>query len=385
MIDAPEKDPSRVHFRFADLPRVAQDAQRHGLDELVPWGWCHYFVLPVPVREELGTAHDLISGIRQARELGVNVAPFFSVHIILNKDVTRYGVKPGRHDNYTYHPELIPQFGPYYAHELGGTFVDDDNAEWQKDVLQALSEWINRGLTSPSWDQFEYKESQKPDLIALFEKVRRLARSKDPQSTLGAESITNLELDSAILDYTWNWVNYVDAGPVLNVLRSPRLNCNIDDSPLSVKKCFAEGLYLNVMPGKPDQPNSIALVSEKPRLSSALDEVAKLHKQFLPFFVEGIPLGDAVLSKSSTGFVRGYQLGQKLMIIVLNDQPQPQSIVVQSDLDLWLPLPAQYDVKYYDSDGKVVGTREGQSRRWFGITRPLEPLGLAVFEIEIHR
>ena len=94
-----------------------------------------------------------------------------------------------------------------------------------------------------------------------------MARSKDPQSTFASESITDLELDSSILDYTWNWLDYVDAGPIVSVLHAPRLNCNIEDSPLAVKRCFAEGLFLNVMPSKPDEPNGTALISEKPALA----------------------------------------------------------------------------------------------------------------------
>ena len=379
MMQAPEKDPNHVHFRFADLPRVSEDARRYGLDEIVPWGWCHYFVLPVPVREELGTAQDLLNGIRQARQEGVNIAPFFSVHIILNRYLQRYGVQPG-HDDWTYHPELIPRFRPYYTHELEGTLVGDDNPVWQQDVLAGLEEWINRGMTSLSWDQFIYKPAEKPALIRLTERLRALARSKDPESTFGAESM-NLELDSPVLDYTWNWVDYVEAGPILNVLRSPRLNCNIDDSPLAAKKAFVEGLYLNVMPSRPDQPNSIALVSEKPALASALKQVSSLRKQFLPFFVEGTALGDSILSQPVSAFVRAYQMERKLLVFVLNDRPQAQTVVVQSDLDLWLPSTARYEVKYYDSDGKLLNTRQGHGSRWFGATRPLAPLDFAEFEI----
>jgi len=65
-----------------------------------------------------------------------------------------------------------------------------------------------------------------------------------------------------VLDYTWNWTNYTDAGPILSVLNAPRLNCNVEDSPLVVKQAFAEGLFLNVMPRKADQPNGTALISE---------------------------------------------------------------------------------------------------------------------------
>ena len=60
---------------------------------------------------------------------------------------------------------------------------------------------------------FRYKtvDGQKPALIGLIEKVRDLARARGPKSTLGSESVDDLELDSSILDFTWNWVDYVDS------------------------------------------------------------------------------------------------------------------------------------------------------------------------------
>ena len=383
MTQAPERDPAKAYFRFEDLPRVAEDARVHGLEELVPWFWCSYFRVPIPLRLDLGTQEEFLGGVRKAKELGVNVAPFVSVHIILNREVQRYGVQPG-YDDWTYHPELIPQFRPYYTHEMEGTLIEDDNPLWRKDVQAALSEWINRGVPSLTFDQFIFKEGngRKPGLVQLIEQVRALARSKDSQSTFGSESVTDLEVESRVLDYTWNWLDYVDAGPILNVLRSPRLNCNVDDSALVVKKGFADGLYLNVMPSKPDLPNGTALISARPALSTALKEVASLRRQFLPFFVRGTFLGDSVLSRPSSAFIRAYQLGAKLLIIVLNDQMRTQSVAFTSDLGLWLPASGSYQVQSFDSAGKLLETESAGGSRWLGVTPPLQPEALAFFTIE---
>jgi hypothetical protein len=54
-------------------------------------------------------------------------------------------------------------------------------------------------------------DGQKPALIGLIEKVRDLVRARGRESTLGSESVDDLELDSSILDFTWNWVDYVDS------------------------------------------------------------------------------------------------------------------------------------------------------------------------------
>ena len=227
-------------------------------------------------------------------------------------------------------------------------------------------------------------KSGKPDLVTLVEQLRLEARAKDPQSTFSGESIRsgNLEHESPVLDYTWNWLDYNDAAPILNVLRSPRLNCNVESSARVVKKAFIDGLYINAQPRKPDQPNGTALIGDKPEMSAALKQCAKLRKQFLGYFVDGTFIGDSVLSEPSGGFVKGYQLGNRLLVIALNDADEQQQMVVKSDLALWLPPATGYEIKRYDSTGKLVDSVKSSGSDWVETTRPLQPLELALFEIE---
>ena len=92
-----------------------------------------------------------------------------------------------------------------------------------------------------------------------------------------------------MLDYTWNWISdqfkegplttptyveYIEAAPILNVLRSPRVNYNIESSPLAVKKGFADGAYLNFLLRKPDGENGSAILGEKPALSPVVKQMA---------------------------------------------------------------------------------------------------------------
>jgi len=149
-----------------------------------------------------------------------------------------------------------------------------------------------------------------------------------------------------------------------------------------VKKGFADGLYLNVMPRKVDGPNGSALISERPALAAALKEAASLRKQFLPFFVDGVFIGDAVLSQPGSAFVRGYVLGDKLLVIALNDQAQAQGITFQADLGLWLPASESYRVQSYDSSGKLRTTTSVQGARWLGVTSVLHASELALFVVE---
>ena len=307
LIQATEHEVSQAAFRYQDIPRVAADAHKHGLDELVLWNWSNVNDVPVLERPELGTEQDFLNSVREANNLGEDVSAWVSIHIILNPHVARYGAKPGT-DNWTYHRDLLPQFRPYYTHSVQGVYIGDDNSLWQRDVYDTLKQWIDRGVTSWSWDQFGYTfvPGQKPPLVDLIGRVRALARAKNPESTFGSESITGLEWDSPVLDYTWNWLDYEDAAPITSVLRSPRLNCNIEDSPLVVKKGFADDLFLNVWPSKPDEPNGTAVISDRPALSAALQQAAKLRKQFLPYFVDGTFIGDSVLIQPTKAFVRGY-------------------------------------------------------------------------------
>lgn len=384
MAQPDDTDPARAFFRFSDLPRLAREARKYGLTQLVPWFWCDYFTLPIPLRTELGSLHDFITGIDEARHLGVNISPFVSIHHIKASECSRYGVKPSASagNNWTYHTDLIPQFRPYYIKfpDAYGALIDTGNTRWQQDVLSALTKWIDRGLDSFSFDEFDTKNGESSSLINLIKEVRARARAKDPNSTFGAEAF-DLEHDGAVLDYTWNWVDYTNAGPILNVLHAPRLNCNIDNSPLEVKKCFAEDLYLNVMPSKPDEPNGTAWISEKPALAAALKEVSELRRQFLPYFVNGTFIGNSILSAPSPAFVRGYQLAKSLLVIVLNTSSKPRHIVLQTEPDLWLPVARSFKIKTFDPAGGLVGIKQ-KSGRWLTISsRLLQPSELAVFEI----
>lgn len=385
LLQALERDPARAAFRFSDLPRIARDAWEHGITELVPWGWCTYFTLPVEVRHELGSEAEFAEAIRQARAAGVNVAPFTSVQTLVNRQLARYGGKEGT-SNWTYDPALIPNFNPIYVTAFQGGWIDSGNRLWQQEVRKELRRWIGLGLYSFSWDQFSNRtnDHRKAGFLELVQEIRTAARAKDPESTFSAESIRPMgfEEEGAVLDYTWNWVDYVDAGPMLNVLEAPRLNCNVEDSPLVVKKAFCDGLYLNVMPKRPDQPNGTALIRERPELAAALKTVAALRQQFLPFFLDGFLLGDSFLSQAPPLFVRAWQEDRKLLVLVLNDAAKPTSVTLRSQLAWWLPAAASYSVRRYDGAGRPGSLHQTKGPDWSVETGMLEPLDLAVFEIE---
>jgi len=156
----------------------------------------------------------------------------------------------------------------------------------------------------------------------------------------------------------------------------------VNDTTMVIKKGFSDSLYLNVKPSKPDLTNGTAMISDRPALSRTLKEEASLRRQFLPIFMRGTFLGDSVLSRPSSAFIRAYQLGAKLLIIVLNDQMRTQSVAFTSDLGLWLPASGSYQVQSFDSAGKLLETESAGGSRWLGVTPPLQPEALAFFTIE---
>jgi hypothetical protein len=388
MIQAPEHDPAYAAFKFKDIPRIAADAKGYGLNELNMWGWCEYFTLPFRVRTELGTAEDLLAAVKEAKAIGVNVSPFVSCWLQQNVNAKRYGGNPGS-PAWAYHPDMVPMMDPYY---LGAGYpiqfwsvfsIDPRNKTYQDDVLAAFKEWADRGVVSWSWDQVFGDAPGSGGLTDLLLKVHAMLRAKDPEAVFSGEQVAalGLEVDAGLLDYTWNWLDYVDAAPTTNLMRTPRINCNIEDSPRIVKAGFADNLYLNVFPRKPDQPNGTATISEKPALSAALKQVAGLRKQFLPYFVEGTLIGDSVLAEACPAFVRGYQKDDKLLVIVLNNQPQPMSFSITAALDLWLPGAVRYTVRQYDGAGKLVSTGEHDRAVWKVQTPQLPLLEFAFYEI----
>jgi hypothetical protein len=378
-------DPAHTFFHFQDLPGIAEEDRAYGLSEVVPWFWTDYFTIPMMARKEMGTNKDFLSEIQKARQSGNNIAPFISIHMIVNPLLPKYSVTQGT-ESWTYDPSFVPRFNPWYVSRFTGKVVDPGNAVWQHDVEGELHRWIDGGMYSMCWDVFSNrtKEGKDAGLIRLIENLRQLARTRDPESTFSGEIVDKmgLEEDGKVLDYTWNWIEGIDIDPVQSVLKVPRINWNIQDSPLMVKEAFSDGRFINAMPQKADLPNGTAHISESPAFAAALKEAANLHVRFLPFFTQGNLLGDSFLSQTPGAFVRGWQLGDKLLVLVVNDKGQQYTAFLKSSLSLWLPGASAYSITQYDGEGQLVSHDTVDGTQWIGATRPLKPSQMALFEIQ---
>lgn len=351
MIEHHETQPEKAYFTYKDFPEIAREAKEYGIPEIVVWGWYNKgFTLPFETNPLLGAEEEFISGIKDARRMGVNIVPFVSCQIIHRDDMARYGKTEVQPDSeYTYHHELIPPFNPAYAKEFAfsGAGIEPDNEQWQADVADSFEYWFEKGVASFSWDVFGFWQTEyKKPLMDLARRLRTAARRVDPAATFSAETVApaGLEWDGQVLDYTWNWtcnmqgdyVAYIDAGPILNILKGIRLNCLVEDSPLTAMQAFADGLILTVIPRRPGQTNGSALLSSQPELAETVRSLSKRRMDFIDYFEKGIFIGDGILSQKSWAFVRAHLLDRKLLMIVLNTGRDPLRETVTLCPELWL-------------------------------------------------
>jgi hypothetical protein len=360
MMEHLETDPSRAYFRFADIGRLAEEAKRHGLNEVVIWGWTDgFFKLPFRSDPNLGTEEEFISGIKRAKAIGVNVAPFVSCQLIHRDYLARYGKTRVTRSQYTYHGDLVPTLNPTYAQPFacGGAVIEPANEQWRKDVEDSFRYWLDRGVASFCWDVFGgHDVTDRTAMLDLASKLRGMARSIDPQSSFSAETVsrTGFEWDGQLVDYTWNWVTaYADCGPILSVLKTPRPNCIVEDSPLTAMQAFADGMYLNIFPRKPGQANGSALIAECPELSRKLVTLAGRRQQFRNYFTGGSLVGESVLGAPSRLFVRGHLLGDRMLVIVINPKKESISESLSLALHRWL-TGGKYTLTMFNAAGAVL-------------------------------
>ncbi|MCC6697731.1 MAG: hypothetical protein IT365_19040 [Candidatus Hydrogenedentes bacterium] len=379
-------DPSEptVVWKFRDLPDLAMESKAHGLNEMVVWLW-QPWEIPKEPSPELGTLEEFNQAIEACRAVGVNVSLFVSVMTMLDPIPSRYGWNDGQ-EYWGYHSDFVPMLRPYYGTASRGSFADLHNAQWQGDVTASLLNMIARGWHSITWDQARHAPGE-PNLETIFSRVRSAAKARNPEATYSAENLNNLDLDSRWLDYTWNWALFdenLDWRVLTNAYATPRFNVNVGASPRTVKRLFMDHLFMNVMPSKPEGINGSARIADCPELSRALKICAALHEQFLPYFEDGIPVGDCVLSAPCPGArISGYLRSDGVLLVVTNTSDQAQAIAFDCDLAPWLDSPSgEYFVKPYDEAGTARAPRTETAPSWRETTPILKPDELALYVVQ---
>jgi len=375
------KDPQDTVWKFEDLPALAEDSLRHGIAEMVMWSYTEGFKLPIPKpSSNLGTEQDLVNGIKRARELGVNVAPFISVLQAGHDTGAKYGLTIPTEGGWPQHPEAIPPFQAPYISLYQSAGVDTNNELWQKEVLESCLHYVNIGIPSLSWDQYWTEPNM--NIIRIMSKVRAEAKKADPESTFSTEELWNMEIDADYIDYTWNWGGFRNCQAFTSVFPSPRISCIVTAAPDVVKMAFLDNLYLNVMPRKTESVNGSDWIYNYPAMSEALKECAALRSQFLEYFTEGRFIGDNLLSESCpNAHVAAYIRPNKALLLLLN-RAGKRSVEFKCNLAPWIDSKdGKYIVKGFDSNGKQTQTRHIESASWTDEVSSMEPLGIALFEI----
>jgi hypothetical protein len=377
-------DPQGNYFTFNDLPKAAQEAKENGLDEMVVWGWYREcFTLPLPPPNHfLGTEQDMVNAVAECKKIGVNVSPFISVMIAGPKTASKYGLTPNT--EYNFDPDFFPMLNPGYAvSQRGSAMIPSSNKLWQGEVLASIKHLIDMGIPSISWDQF-FTVGPGKYLDTVVTKVRKIAKQKDPQSTFSGEAGTNMENECDYLDYTWNW-DYNDGCDYRALISSlqggPRINLNIDKSVSEAKIGFADNLYLNVYPRKPDGINGSDYISNHPELSRALKQCARLRKQFLNYFVNGTFIADCLLSKDCPdAHVSTYVLPKSMLVIVINKKNKKE-ITFEGDIGPWLKsATGRYKIKQYN-DGMFVKMTSISKSQWSQKTPEMKNLDICMYEV----
>jgi hypothetical protein len=374
-------DPQDAVFTFEDLPKLAKECKEHGIDELALWAWNKGFVLPLPPPyPHLGTPQEMADAVAECRKLGVNVTPFISVLQANAETAPRYGLKVTDNNGWTFHTELVPRWNPPYATGFAGVGVPTSNELWRKDVVAGVSHLVDSGITSLGWDQY-WATEQPPNIQTLASQFRAIARAKDPESVFMGEELWNMEVDSAMLDYTWNWGTYRDVRPLTSCFPAPRVNCIITASALNAKKAFADNLYLNLFPRKAESINGSDYLANWPELSRAVKQCAALRKQFLPYFTDGTLIGECVLTAPAPGVhVSAYVLPDRVLVIVINQSGAETAFTLKADVRPWLTSPSgNYQVKTFDEDAKLLSTK-AMAAAPAGDTPKLKPAQMVVYE-----
>lgn len=385
-------EPQKPVWRFRNLVQVARECRAHGLVEIVLWGAFDYTSVrdfqPAPA---CGTIEEFEKAVVDCAKLGVRLVPFVSFVLAYGEKASqRYGLPAGTGGNWTYHTELVPGFMAYYAKGLNAAVVDISLPLWQQDVKEWFRQVMDRGVSSFSWDVFanygpyftKLDKLPEPNLFTLTAELQAIMRQHDPQAAFSGEDVNCIEVNSAYLDYAWNWresdaplpapraAQIMEIQPLTSVLPTPRMNLNIDRSVLETKRGFTDNLFLNLWPRKPDDVNGSDRIANHPELSKALRQCANLRKKFLRYFVEGTFVGECVLTKPAQEVqVRSYVMPDRMLTIVLN-LGSARDVEISWDLAPWLTTTGELTLTVFDERGHAETRRK--------LPTPAEPLAVGL-------
>lgn len=348
MAESQEYNQDRCEYLWRDLPGLAKECKEAGISEIMCWSGNEGFRLPIPMRILLGTEDEFAAAMKECKKIGVNVSMFISVNTLEPETSKKFGGAGTVGSGWSYHTEAIPAQNPGYFTSYAGSPINTSNEEWQDAVLESVDTLIEKGALSISWDEYiKYPGARTIDYLA--EEILKRTKTKNEMATFATECTTTYETESLLIHYTWNWreitvglfntahrmADY--AAPALSVWKTPRMNLNVEDDPAKIIKGFTDNFYLNFMMRKPDRIWGSARFSDYPHTHRLIMDLSNLRRRFLPYFTQGLLLGDGIMDKDWTVLhTAGYLLEDKILLFVFNDRKRTyREVKVGIELGQW--------------------------------------------------
>lgn len=383
-------------FTLEDLPSYAEEIADPslGLAELCVWHWWRKNGLPVILDPRLGTEEDLKKAIARCGELGVPVSLFVSHRLLRDTDETppewRHLNAAGQpvQDDWTYGRDYLPRwhvpFGGTHAMMRGSALAEG----WRDAALAQYDHFLSLGASSICFDQFwswfepdhnpafaGHSDEEGDALLDFGRRAHALVRRHHPDGTFSGEMPTEQKVP--ILDYTWEWRNAVeleDDAPFRVVFPHVRLNANVNEHPRGALLAFADGGFINVMPG---QMHSFRL-ADCPELVATLRGLAAVRRRFLPYFCEGDYLHTEGLTQAGC-HARAYTHDGNVLVVVLNPTDAPAQATVWVDPTAWGGRSGRRERTVVGLDGAVVASGDILASGNGGLSGEAELRGELVF------
>jgi hypothetical protein len=231
---------------------------------------------------------------------------------------------------------------------------------WRQEALEQYRHILDLGAKSICFDQFwswfepNFSDARdaRPDaegdrLLEFGRAAQEMIRARDSEGTFSGEMPSEMKVP--VLDYTWEWRNAEeldDDAPFRVVFPQVRLNANINEHPRGALFGFAEGGFLNLMPGNMHSH----LLADCPELLATVRQLAALRRRFLRYFtegefrhVEGLTAGDCL--------ARAYTEGNGVLVIVANPTDETVKAQVTVDPTAWGGSPAHSMATLTGQDG----------------------------------
>lgn len=374
-------------LRYRDLPKLAEDALKHGVREISLWSWTNcYFEFPYRLNPLLGTEEELMEAVARCREMGVNLAPFVSVRGIrpwtgpedwFEQDPQGYR----RFQSWTYSRNFMPPFNPLYNESMVSAMACPASRGWGEAYVEGMRQLARWGFSSLGFDQifpnscFNKDHDHKPQQTGReFHRYLREAIAEgekvDPDSTFSGEFST--EVTQTFQQYNWDWYSGGSGWPVEVFMPwryvFPRFHlCMLVDRSLRwLLEAFTHGLSINFLPEA-----GHGLIGDDAEFSAKVQQLAAARRRYSRFFEAGEYYGSALL-EGQYPVAALYEHQSEFLLILTNSRAEAKKVDVRLLLERVAPGRDCSQLTIYDIKGRPRRARQANGD---GLTLQLKLAG----------